>query len=332
MDDKTQSRKWLLTFNNPEKFGFTHDNIRAALSTIKNLDYWCMCDEIGKEGTYHTHLFLYRKNQMRFAQIKSKFPTAHIDYCRGTTQENRDYVRKEGKYKGTDKEETNLKNTFEEFGDCPFEEQGKRNDLNELYALIKDGLSDYDIIESNPKYMTQFNKIDRCRQVLLEEKFKNTFRYLQVEYWFGATGRGKTKTVMEHYGYENVYRVTNYKYPFDGYRGQDVIVFEEFFDSIRIQDMLTYLDGYPLELPCRYNNKIACYTKVYILSNVPFDQQYRDVFREYPETFRAFRRRINCIKEFGKDGLVSYESVEDYENNRWANLEDYEQIEIPWEM
>ena len=332
MDDKTQSRKWLLTFNNPEKFGFTHDNIRAALSTIKNLDYWCMCDEIGKEGTYHTHLFLYRKNQMRFAQIKNKFPTAHIDYCRGTTQENRDYVRKEGKYKGTDKEETNLKNTFEEFGDCPFEEQGKRNDLNELYALIKDGLSDYDIIESNPKYMTQFNKIDRCRQVLLEEKFKNTFRYLQVEYWFGATGRGKTKTVMEHYGYENVYRVTNYKYPFDGYRGQDVIVFEEFFDSIRIQDMLTYLDGYPLELPCRYNNKIACYTKVYILSNVPFDQQYRDVFREYPETFRAFRRRINCIKEFGKDGLVSYESVEDYENNRWANLEDYEQIEIPWEM
>ena len=331
MDDRTQSRKWLLTFNNPEKFGFDHGNIRAALSTIKNLDYWCLCDEIGEKGTYHTHLFLYRKNPLRFSAVKNKFPTAHIDYCRGSTQENRDYIRKEGKYKGTDKAETNLLNTFEEFGECPVEEQGKRNDLNELYGMIKDGLSDYEILESHPAYMLQMNKIERCRQVVREEEFRNVFRELNVEYWFGKTGEGKTRTVMERYGYQNVYRVTNYKYPFDGYRGQDVLVFEEFYNSLRIQDMLTYLDGYPLELPCRYANKIACYTKVYILSNVPFDEQYRQVFRESPETFRAFRRRISCIKEFSDSGLVSYENVEDYENNRWVKPEDYGQTELPFD-
>lgn len=331
MDDRTQSRKWLLTFNNPEKFGFDHGNIRAALSTIKNLDYWCLCDEIGEKGTYHTHLFLYRKNPLRFSAVKNKFPTAHIDYCRGSTQENRDYIRKEGKYKGTDKAETNLLNTFEEFGECPVEEQGKRNDLNELYGMIKDGLSDYEILESHPAYMLQMNKIERCRQVVREEEFRNVFRELNVEYWFGKTGEGKTRTVMERYGYQNVYRVTNYRYPFDGYRGQDVLVFEEFYNSLRIQDMLTYLDGYPLELPCRYANKIACYTKVYILSNVPFDEQYRQVFREHPETFRAFRRRISCIKEFSDSGLVSYENVEDYENNRWVKPEDYGQTELPFD-
>lgn len=331
MDDRTQSRKWLLTFNNPEKFGFDHGNIRAALSTIKNLDYWCLCDEIGEKGTYHTHLFLYRKNPLRFSAVKNKFPTAHIDYCRGSTQENRDYIRKEGKYKGTDKAETNLLNTFEEFGECPVEEQGKRNDLNELYGMIKDGLSDYEILESHPAYMLQMNKIERCRQVVREEEFRNVFRELNVEYWFGKTGEGKTRTVMERYGYQNVYRVTNYRYPFDGYRGQDVLVFEEFYNSLRIQDMLTYLDGYPLELPCRYANKIACYTKVYILSNVPFDEQYRQVFRESPETFRAFRRRISCIKEFSDSGLVSYENVEDYENNRWVKPEDYGQTELPFD-
>lgn len=333
MDDNTQSRKWLLTFNNPEKYGFDHDNIKAALSTIKNITYWCMCDEIGKNGTYHTHLFIYRESSMRFSRIKKKFPTAHIDYCRGSTQENRDYVRKEGKHKDTDKEDTNLHNTFEEFGECPIEEQGKRNDLNELYSMIKDGLSDYDIIEKNPKYMIQFNKIDRCRQVLLEEKFKNTFRELTVEYWYGDTGAGKTKTVMERYGYENVYRVTNYKYPFDGYRGQDVIVFEEFYNSFRIQEMLTYLDGYPLELPCRYNNKIACYTKVFILSNVPFDEQYREIFREHRETFNAFQRRIDCIKEFGKDGLKSYRNLDEYQKSldRFVSVEAYEQIDIPFD-
>ena len=136
--------------------------------------------------------------------------------------------------------------------------------------------------------------------------FKNKFRELEVEYWFGNTGQGKIRLVMEKYGYENVYRVINYKYPFDGYRGQDVIVFDEFHSSLKIQEMLTYLDGYPLDLLCRYNNKVACYTKVYILSNVPFNEQYCDISREYPEIFRAFRRRISCIKEFGKNGLIDY--------------------------
>lgn len=332
MDDKTQSRKWLLTFNNPEKYGYDHDNIRAALSTIKNLEYWCMCDEIGEKGTYHTHLFLFRKNQMRFGQIKNIFPTAHIDYCRGTTQENRDYVRKEGKYKGTDKEETNLPDTFEEFGECPQEQQGKRNDLEALYGMIKDGLSDYDILESHPSYMLQMNKIERCRQVVREEEFKNKFRDLTVEYWFGDTGLGKTRTVMERYGYENVYRVTDYKYPFDGYKGQDVLVFEEFYNSIRIQEMLTYLDGYPLDLPCRYANKTACYTKVYILSNVPFDEQYREIFRDNRKTFDAFCRRISCIKEFTKDGLKDYRSMDEYRNaDRFVRIEDYEQKKLPFD-
>lgn len=331
MNDRTQSRKWLLTFNNPEKYDFSHENIKAALSSIKSLDYWCMCDEIGKEGTYHTHLFMYRNNPMRFQMIKNKFPAAHIDYCRGSTQDNRDYVRKEGKHKDTDKAETNLKNTFEEYGECPIEEQGKRNDLTQLYGMIKDGLSNYEIMENDAAYMMQLDKIEHCRQVIREEQFKNTFRELTVEYWFGDTGQGKTRTVMEHFGYENVYRVTNYRYPFDGYHGQDVIIFEEFHDSFKIQDMLTYLDGYPLYLPCRYNNKVACYTKVYILSNVSLDEQYRDIFREYPKTFQAFRRRITCIKEFSNKGLVNYENVDEYEN-RFVSVDDYSQIEIPFDQ
>lgn len=332
MKDTTQSRKWLLTFNNPEKYEMDHDNIRAALSTVKDITYWCMCDEIGEEGTYHTHLFLYRKNPMRFSMVKNKFPPAHIDYCRGTCQENRDYVRKEGKHKDTDKAETNLPGTFEEFGDCPIEEQGKRTDLTQLYGMVKDGMSNYEILESDPAYMLQIDKIEHCRQVIREEEFKNKFRELTVEYWFGDPGIGKSRTIMTTYGFPNVYRVTSYKYPFDGYHGEDVIVFEDFHDSLRIHDMLGYLDGYPLELPCRYRNKIACYTKVFITSNVPFDDQYRDIYRNYPKTFEAFRRRINSIREFKKDMKpVTYQSMDDYEQNRFASIDDYKQVDIPFD-
>lgn len=311
MTDKTQSRKWLLTINNPEKHGCTHETIKVALSTIKDITYWCMCDETGKGDTYHTHLFIYRKNTMRFSMIKNKFPVAHIDYCRGTAQENRDYIRKEGKYGETEKAETNHIETFEEFGECPVERQGARNDLTDLYDMIKEGCSDYEILAMNPSYMMQLDKIERCRQIVNEEKYKHEFRQMQVEYWYGKSGAGKTRTVMEKYNYE-AYRVTDQKHPFDGYAGQDVIIFEEFRSTYRIQDMLNYLDGYPLRLPCRYNNKMACYTKVYLLSNVDLKEQYRETQREYEETWNAFLRRIHKVKVFTDKGIVDYENVNDY--------------------
>lgn len=320
MDDKTQSRKWLLTFNNPEKYDMGHDNIRAALSVIKDVTYWCMCDEVGEQGTYHTHLFIYRRNTMRFSMIKNRFPTAHIDYCRGTCQENRDYVRKEGKHKDTDKEQTNLPDTFEEFGECSVEKQGERSDLNQLYGMIKDGMTNFQILEERPGFMTRMNDIDLCRQIIREEEFKNKFRELQVEYWYGKPGVGKSSTIMKTYGFPNVYRITSYRYPFDGYHGQDVIVFEDFHDSLKIHDMLGYLDGYPLELPCRYHNKIACYTKVFITSNVAFEEQYRGIFREYPDTYAAFERRVSHIREFGSDGFIDYQSVDEYKSKRHMKI------------
>ena len=107
--------------------------------------------------------------------------------------------------------------------------------------------------------------------------------------------------VMEKYGYSAVYRVTDYSHPFDGYKGQDVIIFEEFRSSLSIGDMLNYLDGYPLELPCRYANKVACYTKVYMISNIPLEQQYRNVQVDNPETWNAFRRRIKQVQHKTND-------------------------------
>lgn len=321
---RDQSRKWLLTINNPADHGMTHDNIKDILSKIENLDYWVMCDEIGgNTKCYHTHLFFYRKKSaLKFSYVKALFPSAHFDYPLGTAQQNREYIRKEGKYANTEKAVTNLKSTFEEFGECPEESQGKRNDLNFLYNCIKDGLSDYEIMELNPAYMMRLDKIGYCRQVVMSEEFKHKFRELHIEYRFGKTGKGKSRSISDMYGYGNVYRVTSYVNPFDGYQGQDVIVFEEFRSSLRIEDMLNYLDGYPLELPCRYNNKTACYTKVFINSNIPLEQQYTEIQKNYKETWLAFLRRISCVKEFSDKGIIDYANTDEY-INRWqqADLE-----------
>lgn len=300
MANDTQSRKWQLTINNPTEKGFTHERIRAELDSLKSVVYWCMADEIGENGTYHTHIYIQGKGAMRFSTIKKRFDSAHIEMAKGTALQNREYVAKSGKWEKDKKHETCVDGTFEEWGEMPVERQGARNDLADLHAMVKEGLSDYDILEQMPEAMLQLDKIQLTRQVIVQEKYKNLWRDLTCVYIYGDTGTGKTRSVMEKYGYENVFRVTDYFHPFDNYRGQDVIIFEEFRSGFRIADMLNYLDGYPLELPCRYANKYACYTKVYIISNIPLSEQYRN---QPQESFNAFLRRINYVLHYTLQGI-----------------------------
>lgn len=333
MSDLKPKRKWLLTINNPVDKGMDHEHIKAVLAKFKAVKYWCMCDETGlKDGTYHTHLFIQGSSPIEFVTVKNKFPSAHIDYCLGSNQQNRDYIRKEGKYKGSTKEDTNHPETFEESGEMVPERQGQRNDLINLYDMIKSGMSNYEILEQDPGCMLHIDKIERVRYVVKSEEYKNTFRNLTTYYMYGKAGSGKTRSVMDKYGYENVYRITDYKHPFDNYKGQDVIIFEEFRSSLRIQDMLNYLDGYPLDLPSRYNNKVACFTKVYIISNVSLSGQYTEIQRNCEETWNAFLRRLTKIQKFTGTGIEEM-SVKEYFDSfhSFQKMDEYEQLDIPFD-
>lgn len=312
MKNDSRSRKWQITINNPVDKGLTHEELKKRLSEFKNLVYWCMSDEIGENKTYHTHLFIACNGAVRFSTIQKRFKGAHFEMANGTSKQNREYVFKEGKWETDKKKETNLPDTHEEYGDCPIERQGQRNDLIDLYDSIKAGLSNYDIIEDNPNFMFDVDRIERARQMVRDEQYKNTFRELEVTYIYGKTGCGKTRGVMEQYGYSNVFRITDYNNPFDSYKGQDVIIFEEFRSSLKIQDMLNYLDGYPLELPCRYANKIACFTKVYIITNIALEHQYDSIQKEFNETWNAFLRRIHKIKYFNGNYVDTFNSINEY--------------------
>ena len=79
-------------------------------------------------------------------------------------------------------------------------------------------------------------------------------------------------------------------------------VIEEFAGQIPIEVLLNLLDIYPLMLPARYNDRVACYDIVYITSNLPLDKQYIMVQQERPETWKALNRRISSVVEFLADG------------------------------
>lgn len=307
-----RSRKWLITINNPLEKGYTHEVLKHLLSQTKQCVYWCMSDETGgTTQTFHTHVYMACNNAVCFSTLFKRFEGAHFDVAKGTSTENRDYVFKTGKWEKDDKAETNHRETHEEWGDLPVERQGARNDLADLYDMIKQGLTNYEILETCPQYMLCMDKIERARQVVMEEMYRKEWRDLHVTYIYGETGSGKTRSVMDKYGYDKVFRVTDYEHPFDGYQGQGVLIFEEFRSNIRIGDMLNYLDGYPVELRCRYANKVACFTEVYIISNISLREQYPDLQRHQLETWDAFLRRIHEVQIF-VNGEIHKGTCKDY--------------------
>ena len=150
MGKDTRHRKYQLTINNPGEV-WTHEAIRAALEKL-SLKYGCIADEMGlQELTPHTHVyFVTNVSAVRFSTVKNLFPTAHIEPAQGTSEENRAYIQKSGKWAEGEKGETSVPGTFEEWGECPNERPGERADLAILYEYIKDGLSNYEIMEANP--------------------------------------------------------------------------------------------------------------------------------------------------------------------------------------
>lgn len=311
----TQSRKYLITINNPMDHGYSHDKIKEILSQMKSVIYWCLSDEIGGETkTYHTHLYIACKTPVRFSTIRNRFPDAHIDTAYGNSQENRDYVRKEGRH-AKEKGSTSVPGTFEEWGTLPDDSRGGSNKhMEALYNMISSGLSDFEIIDQNPDFIPMLDKIKQVRLTVNQEKAKSEWRNLEVIYISGKTGLGKTKGVMEQFGYANVFRVTDYIHPFDTYENQDVILFEEFASSLRIQDMLNYLDGYPLKLPARYSDRQACYTKVYLTSNLPLEKQYQGIQINEPQVWDAFLRRIHLVRTYYEPYRYTEYSISDYLN------------------
>lgn len=308
MSSNTQSRKWMFVINNPLDAGLDHTALAEILRRFSP-DYYCLADEIATTGTFHTHGALYSHSPIRFTTLKNRLPVAHLEKAFGSMAENRAYIRKDGKWADTVKAETTVSGSFEEWGTLPAESEEKAPQMAKLMALLQEGKSTTEIISNDPNFAFRVRDIDLLRQTLLADRYASENRLaLEVSYLYGASGAGKTRGIYQRHDPREICRITNYRagrgVSFDGYNGQGVLVFEEFASQIPIGDMLNYLDIYPLSLPARYNDRVACFTTVYITSNLPLEKQYWEVQHHSPETWRAFMRRIHHVIQYAPDGSV----------------------------
>lgn len=306
--NKIRARRYMLTWNNPPEDWV--NIVKTKLGQL-TLMYWCFSHEIGLDcGTPHIHIYFASQNAIAWERIVKLFDGCHVETAKGSSIECRNYVGKMGKWHDDEKAETNK--YFEEWGDVPIEKQGKRTDWDIAYEMLEDGYSVSEIINIQRHMMRYRTALEMSRQEMIESRYRKVFRKLDIVYIQGATGLGKTRGIMEKYDYD-VCQITGYQHGcFDKYNCQDVVIFDEFASGFRIQDMNNYLDGYPMFLPCRYTNKMACYTKVYIISNIPLEQQYADVKNKNREVWDALMRRIDKVRIFTEYGKYDEYDTNDY--------------------
>lgn len=315
-------RKWLFTCNNPQDHEWSIEKIIEILENWKAVEYWCIGEEVGVENQIpHIHFFIKGKGQIYASTIEKKFHGINRKMVNGTILDNRTYCFKDGKYIGTEKGKLHNYESNRESGPPPEEKgRGFRTDIADMYSMIKEGLSTYDIIEANPTNITRLKVIEETKELLRQKEFRNKRRLdLKVEYWQGDSRVGKTSAILDMYGDDKVYIIEDGIYPWDGYQGEDIVLFDDFrCDKYHIDVLLRWFDVYPLRLPNRFQNKTACYTKVYLTSNVPFEKNYWHVQKDDPKTWEAFCNRftggIKVVKKDtkGEKVITEYKTVNEY--------------------
>ena len=319
MGKEIRSRKWLLTIQESAiKTGMDHTAIEKALENIKP-DYYCMADEIGNEShQLHTHVVIYRNSAIRASTLRKYLPNIHMDAMKGSVHDGKNYVLKIGKYEGSEKADTSIEGTFYEHGDLPKEEgRGKRSDLEKMMEMVRDNKSDLEIIDQNPILVDRLSTIRNYRQLVLEEK-AHDYRQMTVIYCWGKTGTGKTRGAYKEC--ENIsesYTVNDYTHPsgiFDAYDSAKckTLILDEFRSSIPFNLLLALTDGQYQVIMARYSNRIATHTKVWIISNISLLEQYPNIQKEEPESWKALLRRINTVRYYSSLDKYMDFSVEDY--------------------
>lgn len=240
-----------------------------------------------------------KKLRKGYSEAKKGKPHSltYISRKKGSREQAKDYALKQNEY--ADESSTQVLQPIQ-FG--KWVENGQRLDLEDLATQIIHNESDYQIFSKDPvAFMRHIKMIRETRQMLHHQKFSNIYRHVEVCYISGESRCGKTSLITKHFGYENIHRITDSKNPWDGYHDQDVVIFEEFRETFSLENMLSWLEGHPVELPARYFNRIASYTKVFIISNWKWDKQYENLRYNNIEDYEALVKRVHHHLEFIPD-------------------------------
>lgn len=321
------------TANNPD---IVHANFQKIIDEFPGALAGYQIELGGKREYLHMQGFIQFQERLRGSKVKRLL-------CEGTGHNNIEvevsrnpprailYTRKQddtyrkGPYEfGDPKAFSKLISWAEKERD---KQQKKSADQDGFNSLIDDI---YDSIDADHRTVNDFlydtnfryfaghssNNRDVIQLVInkyVEDNYASQIRNISVDYICGKSGSGKTYDVYEVYGAKNIFSVDNYDgdFPFQGYKGQPVLLLDEYRSGFKWSYLLKILQGYPLQLNVKGSSTWASWTKVVIVSNIDITQQYQNTLDESRDPL--YRRFINGIyfKKDSQSQRLPYFSYDD---------------------
>ena len=260
-----------------------------------------------KENYLHFHFLIENKTQIRFSTLKKLFPKVHFEERLGSLSQAISYIKKINEYAG--KEQIG---EIIEYGEVVISE--KQPTFEDFKNAIISGMSENDLMLKYSIFMARYYQFYLKMKVITSYDFysKNN-RDVDIFYLWGNSGVGKTFEVISQFNAEDLYIVNaDDKNAFDNYSSQNVLLIDDYNCQFPLSLLLRLFDKYPLQLSSRYFNKWACFTKIYITSNLSFRaflEKYRDKGASDIQ-LKALSRRIGFLKDFKTD--VEYSINQDY--------------------
>lgn len=246
---------WCFTLNNPT----------SPLSfNEETMQYMIWQKEEGEGGTPHYQGYIQMKAQKLLTGMKKVFGNeVHWEVARGTLEENQRYCTKvEGRIEGPwEKGEASKK--------------GERNDL----AVIAEELRKRplaEVFEDHPEEAIRYGKGMRYfRSVVLGGERGNETRVPEILVYWGDSGAGKSMRarLMD----PDLYNVPVHEGGvtwFDGYDGQETILFDDFCGGMKYSQMLRFCDIYPLQVQTKGGFVNLNHKRIIITSNKPPETWY----------------------------------------------------------
>ena len=189
--------------------------------------------------------------------------------------------------------------------------QGKRSDLDAVADALKSGASITEIVLDHTQAFLKYHKgIEKAAAYLFKAE---GYSPKQVFIHWGKTGTGKTRSVYDEHGYDNVFKWSaGMGKWFDGYDQQEVILCDDlrytvdngkcFLNGRSIAWWLNFLDGYPVQVEVKCAMKFIRASHVYITTNQDPREWWADMPKEIGHD--PFYRRITRVVHFNNYASV----------------------------
>lgn len=229
---------------------------------------------------YHHQTFVYFRNPRStgvkaLRQIAIIFGNSHVEPMRGSFAQNESYCSKES--------------ALIKLGAEP--KQGARGDLMETCQAIKNGTInvDYVALEDPFSYHTYGRTFERIETISLRMKWR--VEMTMCKWYWGKTGCGKSHKVFKNYNPLTHYNKDLETKWWDGYKQQDIVIFNEFRGQFTFSFLLNLIDKWPLNVSIRNKESIPFTSKlILITSSVHPKDIYKNILND-EESIAQLERR-----------------------------------------